>query len=136
MSPITRAVFSDRFVALVLGARDLPKKPLDFHVLLISSIVGLQPGKEYLESELNDELQRWVLEFGFNFGLDHVTLRQYLVDAKYISRDPAGKAYRLQTAHHSYSYDPEVLSVGLQALIRTAKNDREKRKHLYIGSDP
>lgn len=134
MSHITTSMFSDRLVTLILGTRDLPRKPVDYHILLISSILGLQPGKEYRESDLNDELQRWVLGLGSNFRLDHVTLRRYLIDARYILRDPAGTAYRLQTTDHLYSYDPEILSIDLPALIGKARNDREKRKQRYLES--
>lgn len=131
VSHITSSLFSDRFVTLVIGARDLPKKPTDFHVLLVSSILGLEPGREYREDEVNDELQRWVLLFGSNFGVDHVTLRRHLVDAKHLSRDPAGEAYRLRSPDHPYSYDPGIRSIDLQALISKARKEREMRKQQY-----
>ena len=134
MPHITTSMFSDRVVTLILGARDLPRRPVDYHILLISSILGVQPGKEYRESELNDELQRWVLELGSNFGLDHVTLRRFLIDARYLFRDPAGTAYRLHTTNHRYSYDSEILSIDLPALIANARNDRAKRKQRYLES--
>lgn len=134
MTHITSSEFSERFVALILGARDLPKKPVGFHVLLISAIIGLDPGKEYAESEINAELQRWVLTFGSNFSLDPIALRRYLIDANYLSRDPAGKVYRLQTADQRYSFDPEIRSIDLEGLIKKAKEDREKRKQQYSGS--
>ena len=37
MSHITAAQFADRFVALILAGRELPKKHLDRHIVLISS---------------------------------------------------------------------------------------------------
>ena len=51
MSEITLAQFSDRFVALVLDARDLPKKSLDFKILLCSYVLGLEPARPYSEGE-------------------------------------------------------------------------------------
>ena len=132
MSEITVAKFSDRFVALVLGARDLPKKALDLNILLLSAVLGLESGREYSEGELNAELQRWILEFGRNFGLDHVTLRRFLIDEKYLRRDPAGKAYQLNPAGPRFSYDPEVRSLDLQLLVAEARQERAKKKQEHM----
>lgn len=132
MSEITVAQFSDRFVALVLGARDLPKKALDLNILLLSSVLGLEPGREYSEGELNAELQRWILAFGGNFGLDHVTLRRFLIDAKYLRRDPGGKAYVLEPAGPRFSYDPALRSLDLQVLVADARQERSKKKQQYV----
>ena len=132
MSEITVAQFSDRFVALVLGARDLPKKALDFNILLLSSVLGLESGRAYSEGELNAELQRWILSFGGKFGLDHVTLRRYLIDEKYVRRDPAGRAYQLDRAGPRFTYDPEVRSLDLQLLVAEARQERARRKQEHM----
>ena len=133
MSHITSSEFSKRFAALILGARDLPKKPIGFHVLLVSALIGLDPEKDYAESELNEMLQDWAIRYGANFGLDHITLRRYLIDANYLSRDPSGSVYRLEASDHPYSYDPEIRSIDLEELIIQAKDDRERRKQQYSG---
>jgi len=132
MPEIPSAQFSERFVALVLSARELPKKSLDFNILLYSSVLGLEPEREYSEAELNAELQRWILAFGGSFGLDHVTVRRYLIDEKYLRRDPAGKAYRLDPAGPRFGYDPAVRSLDLQALVAEARQERAKRKQQHI----
>ena len=132
MPEINAAQFSDRFVALVLSARDLPKKALDFNILLYSSVLGLEPGQVYSEGELNAELQRWILEFGGGFGLDHVTLRRYLIDEKYLRRDPAGKAYQLGAAGPRFSFDPPIRALDLQRLVADARQERAKRKQQHI----
>jgi hypothetical protein len=132
MSEITVAQFSDRFVALVLGARDLPKKALDLNILLLSSVLGLEVGREYSEGELNAELQRWILEFGRNFGIDHVTLRRYLIDEKYLRRDPAGKAYQRDPAGPRFSYDPAVRALDPHLLVAEARQERVKRKQEHM----
>ena len=97
MPHITASQFTDRFVSLVGDGRDFPKKELDRHVLLISSILRLDPKRQYSEAELNDELRKWTAPFGRNFGLDHVTLRRFLVDEGYLTRDAAGTTYERQT---------------------------------------
>lgn len=61
MTHFSVSQFTERFVSLILGARDLPKKPADRHILFVSAILGLHPGRQYTESELNDELQKWSL---------------------------------------------------------------------------
>ncbi|MGH2621825.1 MAG: DUF2087 domain-containing protein [Anaerolineales bacterium] len=132
MPEITAAQFSDRFVALVLSARELPKKSPDFNILLYSSVLGLEPGRLYSEGELNAELQRWILEFGGRFGLDHVTLRRHLIDEQYLRRDPAGTAYRLDPAGPRITYDPAIRSLDLQALVAEARQERAKRKQQHL----
>ncbi len=131
MPDITLEQFSKRFVSLVLDARDLPKKQSDLRILLLSAILGLDPGSACSESELNDTLQRWVLEFGGHFGLDHVSLRRALVDEGFVRRDPAGVVYHIEAEPRSATYDPGIRALDLQQLVVKAKEDREQRKRLH-----
>ena len=132
MSHITESRFTDRFAALVLAGRELPKKPLDRHILLISSILKIEPGRQYSEKEFNEELQIWVIHFGRIFGLDHVTLRRYLVDEKYIIRDPAGGTYQLAANDLPDTFDPSIRELDLDELIAAAKQARELKKQQYL----
>jgi hypothetical protein len=135
MSHITKSQFSDRFVSLILDGRDLPKKSLDRHILFISSILKIDPQRQYSESELNDVLRIWTTRFGANFGLDHVTLRRFLIDEKYIKRDDAGMSYELETTDPPYTFDQTIESVDLEELINEARREREKKKQQYM-KDP
>lgn len=132
MADISLAQFTDRFVALVLDARDLPKKAVDFNLLLYSATLGIEPGRTYSEAEVSDELERWILLFGRNFGLDHVTLRRFLIDGKYLRRDPAGTAYQLDPAGPRFTFDPAIRSVDLEALLAEARRERELRKQDHL----
>jgi len=132
MSHITKSQFVGRFVSLVLGGRDLPKKRLDRQILFISSILKIDPKRQYSERELNDVLRTWTTRFGANFGLDHVTLRRFLIDEKYIKRDIAGMSYELNTTDLPYTFDQSIESVDLEELINEARRGREKRKQLYM----
>ena len=132
MPHITASQFADRFVSLILGGRDMPKKHLDRHILLISSILKLDPGRQYSESELNDQLLKWTSRFGPNFGLDHVTLRRFLVDERYLKRDTAGTAYQRETTALPYTFDPSIESLDLEELIHEARREREKRKQQHL----
>ena len=133
MSHITASEFKNRFAALILGGRDLPKKRQDRHILFISSILGLIPGRQYTESELNDELRKWTALFGGNFGLDHVTLRRFLVDERYLKRDSAGASYELETSDLPYTFDPSIQELDLEGIINEARKARELRKQRYMS---
>ena len=132
MSHITASQFVDRFVALTLAGRELPKKQLDRHILLISSILKLEPGRQYSEKEINEELQIWIIRFGRSFGLDHVTLRRYLVDEKYLARDSAGGTYALAAEGLPYTFDQSIRELDLEKLVSEAKQARELKKQQYL----
>lgn len=132
MSHITESQFTDRFVSLILAGRELPKKQLDRHILLISSILKIEPRRQYSEKELNEQLQIWVIHFGRSFGLDHVTLRRYLVDEKYLRRDPTGGTYELATEGLPYSFDASIRELDLEKLVSEAKQARELKKQQYL----
>jgi len=132
MSHITADQFCERFPALILDGRGLPKKALDLNMLLLSATLGMAADQPYTEGELNAELQKWVLAFGRGFELDHVTLRRLLIDEKTISRDAGGKSYRLEAASLHYTYDASIRDLDLQALVAQARDEREKRKQQFM----
>jgi hypothetical protein len=136
MSHITASQFTDRFVSLVLAGRELPKKQLDRHIVLISAILKLKPGRSYSEKEINEQLHLWVIPFGRSFGLDYVTLRRYLVDEKYLVRDPAGGTYELATGGLPYTFDDSIRELDLVKLVVEAKQARELKKQQYLKSSP
>jgi hypothetical protein len=132
MAEMTSAEFSERFVALTLGSRELPRKPRALNVLLLSAVLGFDPGRIYTEREVNAELQKWILSFGGGFGLDAVTLRRLLVDAKIIRRDRAGRSYQLDEIGPSFHYDPSIRGLDLHALVNEARQAREIRKRRHV----
>ena len=132
MSHITEPQFTDRFVALILAGRELPKKQLDRHILLISSILKVEPGRQYSEKEINEQLQIWIIHFGRSFGLDHVTLRRYLVDEKYLVRDSTGGTYELAADGLPYTFDASIRELDLEKLVSEAKQARELKKQQYL----
>lgn len=132
MPQITRDQFTSRFVSLILGGRDLPKKELDLHILFISAVLNLDPQRQYSEAGLNEELREWAGQFGANFALDHVTLRRFLIDARYLLRDAAGNVYQLNTTDALYAYDDSLKNLDLVELFEAAKREREERKQRYL----
>lgn len=133
MELLTSSQFKQRFTALVLSARDWPRRPQDHHVLLISAVVGLDPERSYIEAEINQHLQRWCLHFGQNLPIDHVSLRRYLIDAGYLQRDSAGQTYRRAHGPLSQPFDPEIETLDLEDLIFQAQQEREARRREHTG---
>ena len=131
MPHITEAQFTDRFVALTLSSHELPKKLLDRHIVLISTILKIEPGRAYTEKEINEALQVWVLHFGRTFAVDHVSLRRYLIDEKYLIRQPAGGTYEL-AAGMPYTFDESIRDLDLEKLVDDAKQARELKKQQYL----
>jgi hypothetical protein len=138
MTHITDSEFRERFGTLYFSGQDLPKKPLDRQIVLISAILGLTPQQKYSESEINAELQKWVIAFGKRYSLDHVTLRRYLIDERYLVRDSSGGAYQLGALEQlAYTFDPTLMALDLNVLIDEAKAARELKKQQYLkGSKP
>ena len=133
MTHITDAQFRERFVALYFAGQDLPRKPLDRQIVLISALLGLERQRRYSESELNGELQKWVLQFGQRYNVDHVTLRRYLIDERYLVRDASGTTYELGLLDRlPHTFDPTLLGLDLEALIKTAQTARELKKQQYL----
>jgi len=128
---ITHQAFEEQFPRLILSARDLPRKRLPFNILLISAILRLDPELVYREAEINDQLQRWILEFGRNLPLEHVELRRYLVDAGYLTRDRSGSSYKAQSDAGTYSFDLSLRQVDLVELIAEARAERDARKRAH-----
>jgi len=132
MPHITLDQFKNRFVALAMASNGLPKKPQDRQIVYLSSILKLVPDRLYSESELNEQLQLWTIHFGAQFGLDHVTLRRYLIDDRFIQRDSAGTSYQL--AKIDLTYDPSIADLDLRSLIEQAKIEKEQRKQQFMQS--
>jgi hypothetical protein len=134
---LTRAQFSEVFPAVILGARDLPRKPLPFHVLLISATLDLQPNRAYTEAEVNSHLQRWTLAFGGNLPIDYVELRRNLIDAGYLDRDAAGARYELRPGGGAFALDAPMDPSDLEALVANERARRSQRRQAYADrSDP
>ena len=111
----------------------MPKKQLSQHILFFSATLALEPGRRYTEKELNELLATWSSRFGGNFGLDYVTLRRYLVDAGYVSRDASGSSYWLGDGNPLFSFDDAIREIDLPELISEAKEERERRKRQFTS---
>ncbi len=132
MPHITTPQFTARFPTLVLAGQGFPKKQADREILFVSAVLHLDLDRDYSEGEINDALRKWTARFGDSCGLDHVTLRRYLIDGRYIERDSAGVSYRLVKGDAPITFDAAIKDIDLDQLIIEAKDERERRKQQYL----
>lgn len=132
---ITEKLFKSRFVPLVMGGGSLLKKSAeDQHILFVSAMLRLEPGRTYSEGELNETLKPWSATFGDGFGLDHVTLRRHLIDAGFLLRDAAGKTYTLNVDDPPVNYDPTIAELDHEDMLQREIDEREERRRKYTQS--
>jgi hypothetical protein len=65
----------------------------DRALLLALAASAFEPRRIYREREVNEVLTDWLAHAGSMLRIDHVELRRWLVDARFISRDGFGRAY-------------------------------------------
>ena len=111
----------------------LPRKRRDLHIVLRSVALLLERSMSYTESSFDDALIRWLQQVGYNFRLDHVTLRRTLVDYAYVLRDPAGTRYRV-AGDHDDLFDPLIDSLDPVFIIEEAIARREAKRKAYLSS--
>lgn len=71
-----------------------PRRPSDQDLLVELAAGRFEPGREYREAEVNEVLKGWLGTFCAPFGIDHVTMRRMLVDARLLLREKNGSTYR------------------------------------------
>jgi hypothetical protein len=128
---ISAAQFEERLAAICLSGAGsaFPRRLRDRHILYRSIIQGLVPTRKYSETELNEALQRWRLEIGACLDIDHVTLRRYLIDERYLSRDANGVAYEVNPAGSAFfEFEPSIAAIDPFMVIQAAKDRVAERK--------
>ena len=128
---ISAAQFEERLAAICLGGAGtaFPRRMRDRHILYRSIIQRLDLARKYPEGELNDALQQWLLDIGTSLDIDHVTLRRYLIDERYLSRDANGNAYQVNPAGSNFvEFDPSIAAIDPFMVIQAAKDRVAERK--------
>ena len=128
---ITASEFEERVASLTLGGfgPGLPRKRRDQRILLKSVAVHLGHGSSYSETEINDALQSWIDGMGSGVRMDHVSLRRYLIDEGYVTRDAAGRTYevcRSESLHSTFELD--VDDVDPLRVVRDARAEHALRR--------
>ena len=65
----------------------------DRALVLALAACAIEPGRSLREDEVNRRLSDWLADVGAMVQTDHVELRRWLVDARYLARDGWGYAY-------------------------------------------
>ena len=84
----TEKMFQTMFKGGVLER--LPKNKQNAEVFLALPASAFDPQRSYTESEINDRLVEWMEGFAIPVSMDYVTVRRYLVDDHFLSRDASG----------------------------------------------
>jgi hypothetical protein len=123
--------FEERLAAICLGGAGsaFPRRSRDRHILYRSIIQTLDQSKKYSEENLNAALQQWLCDIGTCLDMDHVTLRRYLIDEGYLSRDANGSAYEVCfTSRSPIEFEGSVALVDPSEVIQAAKERVAERK--------
>jgi len=104
-------------------------------MLLTSVVFAFEFDQTYTEGQVNELIQEWVSRFGGDLGIDHVTLRRYLVDEGMLIRDEFGSSYRLAASSRFFSYDPSIRDLDLAELVARAEEEREARKRAFLATE-
>ena len=112
---------------------DLPRSRPD-QVLLFALAAGrFEAGRTYDEKGVNEVLRGWLEGASVPYGVDHVTVRRCLVDARFLVRDKAGTGYEVAPAriHEAIADDVQELDPGrIIAEVRQLRAQR-KREHAH-----
>ena len=128
---IRAAEFEERLAAICLGgARSaFPRRSRDRHILYRSIIQRLDAARKYSEAELNEALQQWLLDIGTCLDIDHVTLRRYLIDERFLSRDANGNAYQVNPdGNAAIEFEPSIAAIDPFMVIQAANDRVAERK--------
>lgn len=134
-SKIRTAEFKNRLAVLCLrgGGQGFPRKHRDQHILFKSITLMLETKRDYSETEVNECLAKWLSQVGRSVEIDHVSLRRYLVDAGYLTRDTAGKGYRVDVEQTIGLFEADIEEVDPVVVVEEAYQDAEKRKREYLA---
>jgi hypothetical protein len=104
----------------------VPKRPSDQRLLVTLAAAQFDPRKTYREREVNEILGAWIRTFCEPYGIDHVTLRRLLVDARLLSRTASGSAY--QVNREMLGETETVRTIEPAGVLAEIQDDRESRK--------
>ena len=122
--------FTKRLAELCLDGESFPRRRADRLLLLKSAVSRLSPSRVHSEVEVNRVLRAWTDTVGSRLGVDHVSLRRYLVDEGLLVRDPSGATYSIgagRIPEDVPSLPPGVDMVAALDAVRRARASRKAR---------
>lgn len=106
----------------------MPRRAKEAELLLGLAAARLNVGLTYGEHEVNELLQAWLETISVPYGIDHVSLRRYLVDAHFLLRDAPGSTYRVNPLKARPAADIDAAQV-----LAEIRRERETRKRQHAG---
>lgn len=133
--PITAAAFRKRLVDLCCrsGLADLPKDQIDQHILFKSMLLLVGRNGPLSGQEMDEKLKQWINQIGGIQKLDHASLRRWLIDAGYITRNSDGTCYQVaQPGPHADWFSAEVDELNVVEVIQTGLEEIARRKQAFM----
>lgn len=114
--------------------RSVPRKPRDRHILAKAITLTLDLKAEYTEEEVNEKLKSWLADVGGTLRrLSHVRLRRLLIDEEYLGRSKDGSRYWVALGSRNHPvFEPSVQDVNVIELLRSGRDEVERRKQMYL----
>ena len=122
-----------RLLENVSRGKGFPRKRRQQHVLLKSIALLLEQKQDYSERQINDTVQKWLDTIGRSLEIDHISLRRSLVDEGYLTRDRAGRHYRVGEGNTNGIFEQAVNAVNPVTVIEEAEQRRVLRKQEFLG---
>ncbi len=131
---ITAEQFTKRLVHLCLrGLLNIPKDLTDQHILLKSAAMSIGTAGPLTEKELNDPLKAWLDMVNAAPEIDRVSLRRWMVDMGYLSRDSVGSRYEVRPCGVNLAkFDPAIEQFSTAEILQSAREEVERRKQAYL----
>jgi hypothetical protein len=106
----------------------MPKRPED--QVLIARLAGtrFRADHAYREADVNETLKEWLATFSAPYGIDHVTLRRFMVDMQVLKRDRSGSTYHLNPA----CVEGIDASLDPARVLAQASAEREERRKRHV----
>jgi hypothetical protein len=92
----------------------------------------LDTKRDYTEGEINECLAKWLSQVGRTVEVDHISLRRYLVDAGFLTRDTAGRSYRADPEQTAGLFEVGIEGINPVAVVEEAYRDAEERERAYL----
>jgi hypothetical protein len=109
----------------------LPKRQADQELLLQLAASRFEAHRTYRENEVNELLRNWLQTFCAPFGIDHVTLRRCLIDARFLTRDAPGSMYRTGSRKSGERTADAAIDLEPGEVLAELLRERQTRKRQH-----
>lgn len=112
----------------------IPRRPADQNLLAALAASRFDASRDYLESEVNERLADWLQSISDPSGIDHVTLRRLMVDARFLTRTRSGSEYRINRGKAGEIEAAKAIEPSdVLAEIRKERDVRKRRRAARQG---